>query len=203
MSVSRLRQKGDTIIEVLICMAIVSGSLATSYGIARKSLARVREAEERSQSVRLAEQQIERFKQYLKTNPNITTAPPPAPPGKTSLISVSPDTAGFCVYNNGSIYRIPATINGPTDPHCALNTQGKFYCDPPAPALCSGALTTAAVNAAGYNSTAAIVYLPVPIFGADGNVDQFYASSGRYTAVGDNTNARKFDVVVIPYRIRQ
>lgn len=215
MSIKRLRQRGDTIVEVLVCMAIVSGSLATSYGIARKSLVRVREAEERGQSLRLAEQQIERFKQYLKTNPNVTTAPPsppgpPLPAGKTSLVSSSPiNTAGFCIYNDGTKYNIPAGLgpeDGPKNPRCAVNTAGQFYCDhnPPSrprPGACGGVLTFAAVNAAGYNSTAAIIY-PV-LVGTERTLDQFYAAAGRYTAGGENANSKAFDVVVIPYRTKQ
>jgi len=54
-----IRQRGDTLIEVLFAMVIVGLSLASSYSIANKSLATGRAAQERTEALKLAEAQLE------------------------------------------------------------------------------------------------------------------------------------------------
>jgi type II secretory pathway pseudopilin PulG len=58
----RLNHKGDTIVEVLIAIAIVGMVLAGAYASANKSLQANRRAQERAEALRVAEQQLE----YLK-----------------------------------------------------------------------------------------------------------------------------------------
>jgi len=51
--------KGETIVEVLIVIAIIGAIIAGSYAIASRSLTRVRIAQERSEALKLAEGQME------------------------------------------------------------------------------------------------------------------------------------------------
>ncbi len=59
----RLRsERGDTIIEVLIAVAVVSSVLAISYSIMNRNLQTLRDNQERSEASKLAQAQIERLK---------------------------------------------------------------------------------------------------------------------------------------------
>ena len=56
------KQRGDTIIEVLLAMAVLGMVLGTSFGIVNRSLATGRDAQERSEATKLAESQLEKLK---------------------------------------------------------------------------------------------------------------------------------------------
>jgi prepilin-type N-terminal cleavage/methylation domain-containing protein len=58
----RLDQRGDTIIEVLIAIAIGSLILGITYSTMNRSLITGRRAQERSEALKLAESQLERIK---------------------------------------------------------------------------------------------------------------------------------------------
>lgn len=202
MSRVKLNSLGDTIVEVLICMAIVSGALSYSYSVARRGLINVRQAEERSQSVQLAQQQIERLKEYLKNNPNTTTAPPPVTAPKVSILPPSGTPNGFCILKSGSSLIFKRT-NDPRDKLCAIRDDGVFWCELPANvAMCNGAIpANRNPDGEGYPFRAAIVYLPGI---AGGRPDEFYAVAGIFVVGGGyRANALDFDVVGLPYRIHQ
>jgi type II secretory pathway pseudopilin PulG len=57
-----MKQRGDTIIEVLLALTVVGLSLGIAYGITNRSLAIGRNAQERTEAVKLAESQIETLK---------------------------------------------------------------------------------------------------------------------------------------------
>jgi prepilin-type N-terminal cleavage/methylation domain-containing protein len=63
-------QKGDTIIEVLIAIAVMGTVIAGGFAIANRSMRGIRQAQERGEALKLAERQIERIKQYAPTNDN-------------------------------------------------------------------------------------------------------------------------------------
>ena len=75
-----LRQKstrGDTIIEVLICIAVAGLVVTGSYALASHSLQEGISATERTQANKLAESQIEALKLREKTSNTAWTAPYP------------------------------------------------------------------------------------------------------------------------------
>jgi prepilin-type N-terminal cleavage/methylation domain-containing protein len=81
-------QRGDTIIEVLIVIAVITLVLAGAYVTTNRSLLATRAAQERGNALKLAETQIEEIKGLAATNPtalfNTTSAfciagTPPAP----------------------------------------------------------------------------------------------------------------------------
>lgn len=55
-------QAGDTIVEVLICILVISIVLAGAFTVTNKSLLSVRASQERSQAIKLAESQLERLR---------------------------------------------------------------------------------------------------------------------------------------------
>lgn len=65
-------QKGDTIVEVLIAMAVVSSVLGLSYGAMNRNLLIIRDAQERTEATKLAQGQIEALRQ-IATLPPVNT----------------------------------------------------------------------------------------------------------------------------------
>lgn len=61
-----LRQKGDTIIEVLIAMSVVGLVLGAAFGITNRAVLTGRAAQERTDALKLAESQLELLKVYAK-----------------------------------------------------------------------------------------------------------------------------------------
>lgn len=59
MRIMQLKNRGDTIVEVLVAIAISGGIIAGGYSIATRSLSGVQVSNERSQVTKLAEAQIE------------------------------------------------------------------------------------------------------------------------------------------------
>lgn len=59
-------QKGDTIIEVLLSMSILSLILVISYGLSNRDNQYIQQSQERSEAQSLSEQQLELLKNYLK-----------------------------------------------------------------------------------------------------------------------------------------
>lgn len=57
-----LRDTGDTIVEVLICTAIVSLILSAAFNSTRDSLMQFQQAQERGEATKLVEQQAERLR---------------------------------------------------------------------------------------------------------------------------------------------
>jgi len=100
--ISCLRQRGDTIVEVLIAIAVISLVLGGAYVTTNRSLRATRSAQERGNALKLVESQIEQLKGLIATNPaGVFGAGVPSP---------------FCVYNN--------TIVDPSTGNCTVNTSG-------------------------------------------------------------------------------
>ena len=66
--------RGDTIVEVLISIAVLSLILSASYALANKSSQAVRQAQERSEALKLSESQLESLKAYL-SDPGVSVQP--------------------------------------------------------------------------------------------------------------------------------
>ncbi len=64
----RIKQAGDTIVEVLIALAVISLTIAVSYATAQRALRTGQRAHEQTEALKIAESQIE----ALKTLPTIT-----------------------------------------------------------------------------------------------------------------------------------
>ncbi len=59
MLVKRLRQRGDTIVEVMIVLAVLGSAIGISYTTANRSLLNARQAQENAEAAKLAQAQLE------------------------------------------------------------------------------------------------------------------------------------------------
>lgn len=113
-------QKGDTIVEVLLAIAVVSSVLGGAYVAANRSLNTNRAAQERAEATKLVESQLESLKVAAGNNPAIFNDnvycldSSLAPREFNGPIAAMPDVsadAGVaypaeCVINNGVAYSL-------------------------------------------------------------------------------------------------
>lgn len=90
-----LNNTGDTIVEVLVSIAIVSTVLAGAFVSANRSLIATRQSQERGEALKLVEGQLERIKSKssLNTPPSIYTVASP-----------------FCIDSNNAFAASPCAI---------------------------------------------------------------------------------------------
>ncbi len=92
-SMKRL-QRGDTIIEVMLAMAIIGAVLGAAFGIANRNMQIAQTSKERTEALKLAESQIELLKAGYEAD--------------SSIVS-SAFSQGFCMrYDGSTIQALPA-----------------------------------------------------------------------------------------------
>jgi type II secretory pathway pseudopilin PulG len=64
----KLNKTGDTIIEVLLSLAVLGMVISTAFAIASRSLKRAQQAQERTEATKLVEGQIDRIKYLSESN---------------------------------------------------------------------------------------------------------------------------------------
>ncbi|HSX32927.1 MAG TPA: prepilin-type N-terminal cleavage/methylation domain-containing protein [Candidatus Saccharimonadales bacterium] len=87
--IPRRHEHGDTIVEVLISMAIVSLILGGAYATTNRSLQSTRADQEQTTALKIAQGQLEEIKSAAITNPNFFTGATLVP---------------FCVDATGTIF---------------------------------------------------------------------------------------------------
>lgn len=100
-----LRQRGDTIVEVLIAVAVVSMVVASAYAITNRNLANTRQAQEHSEASKLGQAQIEQLRVYAT---QATQSEPPF-----SFVGQA-----YCISSSGSLsatFSRPAASSPDTD----------------------------------------------------------------------------------------
>lgn len=90
----RASQRGDTLVEVLLAIAVVSSVLAISYSIMNRTLLTIRDNQERTEATKLAQAQIESIR------------------GASSLPSLG---TNFCI-NGGTVTTISSSDIDFSDP---------------------------------------------------------------------------------------
>jgi len=104
-NIKRLNQVGDTIVEVLLAVVVISLAIGIGYSIASRSLNTVRQAQERTEAVKQVENQIERLKKLAATD-NCS--------GPSSALC---QPSSFCLGDNNQIISIsPTPTNIASDP---------------------------------------------------------------------------------------
>ncbi len=130
MSLRRLRQNmaGDTIIEVMIVLAVLGLAISISYATANRSLLNTRQAQENSEATKVLQTQIEQLRILAANGPN--------DPASTAL---NPFTHGspFCVTGGAS-----PVLTDETDALCTSNsgryTVKIYYCPGSGDLECAG-----------------------------------------------------------------
>ena len=89
-----LNQVGDTIVEVMIAVVVLSLTIGGAYGIATRSLRAGRQAQERGEALKLAESQLENIKSQA-TQPG------------TAIFT----TNNFCFDAAGNVQTVGCTFN--------------------------------------------------------------------------------------------
>lgn len=92
-------QRGDTIVEVLIAIAVVSSVLAGAFTVTQKSTKAVRDSQERAEMLQILQGQVELV--------------------RAIALTATDDTSG--IYSGGSDFCINPTSHteiAATDPHC-------------------------------------------------------------------------------------
>jgi Tfp pilus assembly protein PilV len=107
----RRQQRGDTIVEVLISIAVLSLVIGGAYNIVNSALRASRQAQERSEATKLAETQVE----SLKTS--VTDEPAPG--------------VAFCISSTGAVVQSfgspsPSTIGFEADNYAGYPNNCKF-----------------------------------------------------------------------------
>lgn len=202
---SRLSQNGETIVEVLICLSVIGFAVSASYAISRTNTYKIMNAEERFQSIQIAQTQIERLKALLANNPTLKTGgnvPPwllnPGADFTNIPIGNLARLPGFCIYKNLSMHRAVDSL----DMYCAVNSSGVFYCDIE---ICTTPIQSALV--ANYEFRSVVLYpaedSSSSLGATDKKDDQMYAVVSRQPAGGKTGNTKGYNRVSIPYRIHQ
>jgi len=101
------REQGDTIVEVLISIAIVSVILGGAYVVSNTSLQATRSAQEQSNALKIAQSQIEEIKSMITNKPD-------------NIYGGSAPTT-FCIAN---ITTIVATSVANPDSQCIVTNPG-------------------------------------------------------------------------------
>ncbi len=109
-----LNQSGDTIVEVLLALAVVSAVLGGAYASANRSVSITRASQERGESLKVVEDQVEKLKVAIEKGKSM--------PGGTfciddSLNPISPPTPAACNKQpiNGVEYRLSVQPSVGTD----------------------------------------------------------------------------------------
>ena len=113
-------QRGDTIVEVLVAIAVLSAVLGGAFVSARRSFNATQQAKDRDQAVRLAESQTERLKA--------------ATAGLADVLFDSSSPAEFCLDNDLGLDN-PATKANLTG-SLAADINMDTFADPPYPSPC-------------------------------------------------------------------
>lgn len=117
---SRFSQRGDTIIEVLVAIAVVSSVVITAFSVVNRTTKNTRQAQEHSASLKLVESQVERLK-LLAANPS---------PGPNS--DVFSTTGDFCISDAGAVVLISspfpsACVQGVNEQRLSISRNGEIF----------------------------------------------------------------------------
>ena len=112
-------QRGDTIVEVMIALAIISMVLASAYAITSRNVATTQDTQEHNQAQQLVQQQIERLR--VLSAANQLSSPFKCIIGSGASLAPSADATACTLNADGTTgctqepcYRVVVTRNGAT-----------------------------------------------------------------------------------------
>lgn len=101
-TINRSSQRGDTIVEVLLVLAVLGSAISISYATANRSLLNARQAQESSVATSLLQSQLETVR---------TLAPFAVAPVPTEDVYIA---TPYCIRTDPTVY----TVVADTDPAC-------------------------------------------------------------------------------------
>lgn len=110
-------ERGDTIVEVMIVLAILSFAIIIAYSSANRSLADARQSEQNSYAAELAQSQVEQIRSAVISSNHTTSGL------ISNLNSQEMSGASFCMSNGSAISTVAAAILTP-NPCIPTNTSG-------------------------------------------------------------------------------
>jgi prepilin-type N-terminal cleavage/methylation domain-containing protein len=131
--------RGDTIVEVMIVLAILGFAISIAFATANRSLINARQAQEHSEATAFVQSQIE----ALRSRAAIDTETPAA----TGIFETT-RTSPFCLLNNppGTLSLQPLTSTPPAVTDCLFGTASRYQvyiysCDHVTGAPCNAVVT--------------------------------------------------------------
>lgn len=106
-----IKERGDTIVEVLIAISVVSLILGGAYVTTNRSLIATRSAEERGNALKLAESQVEQLKGLANGD-------------NADLIFGAGTPMPFCIPISTGVPVLAKTAGGVATTECKLNASG-------------------------------------------------------------------------------
>lgn len=195
----KLAERGDTIVEVLVCLAIIGSTLTISYGLARRSLQQVRDAQERQEMTTISQGELERLHRFIDKNNSKRT---------DFIDSATGLGLIFCIDENLKL----RVMTPPLDAHdttCAVNSAGDYL------SIMDGnygkktqPFTGIVDQTYPYRSTIVFVPTVLPSSGnpSDDKLSDFYVISGRYGVAGhgaDGPLVTGGSINIVPLMYRQ
>lgn len=104
-------QRGDTIMEVLIAVGVLGFMLASAFTITNRNQLTIRDSQERSEGVKIAEKQIESLRSFYSART----------PGDDAI------TEGFCFKDDGSKADNTEAYNNSYSADCSISSNGYNY----------------------------------------------------------------------------
>lgn len=150
----KLTNRGDTIVEVLICLALVSLILAGAYSLTNQNVRQIQDTNERSQALQLAQEQIERLRIFV---------PAQIAAGQSTAL------ANQCL-DSGASPQSPSSPQNPDD--CDVSPSGSLATDCSSPFCYKIVIVAAAAN-----SYQVIVTWPSLVAGGTSQVTEYYRPS--------------------------
>ncbi len=126
MRIKKTNNRGDTIIEVLICLAILGFIMSITYSIVSRAQKTIRSSQERVEALKLAEGQLERLKGSQRDS-------------TLGSLASKPSSSPFCYGTDGSVtgFSVPNPNNWSADinsdqlstypPGCKGQGSGNLY----------------------------------------------------------------------------
>lgn len=115
----QLQQRGDTIVEVMVVLAVLGSAIGISYSTANRSLLNARQAQESSRATVIAQSQVEQLR-AMADNPDVA-------PHDTYIYTT--DNLPFCMKETSAehIMKITDTTNYPIE--CRYDKTPDFEYD--------------------------------------------------------------------------
>ena len=115
-------ERGDTIVEVLMCVAVAGAVLASSFALVNRTARDARNAQEHEQALKVAESQVEQLKDHINNGKSVAAVPLTFCFGTSGYTTSAP-----CLIPSGSGYNYEATISSQNLPVLVKVTNGTVY----------------------------------------------------------------------------